>query len=74
MLYIMQGTLEKMWDYLGREGVGWTCGKGRLPPSSSLKQLKGCLSPQTAVSKVSVEHSEEFHECVGMHDRCSALC
>lgn len=51
MLYMVQGTLEKMWDYLGREGMGCTCGKGRLSPSSSLKQLKGCLSPQTAISK-----------------------
>lgn len=39
MLYIVQGTLEKKWDYLGREGMECTCGKGRLSPSSSLKQL-----------------------------------
>lgn len=70
MLYIVQGTLEKMWDYLRREGMASVCGKGRLPPLSSLKQLKTTCLHRLQCPKV----NKEFHECMGVCGRCSALC
>lgn len=69
---MVQGTLEKMWDYLGREGMGCMCGKGRLH-FKQLKATKRLLVTTDCNIQKSVAYSEEFHECMGMCGRCGAL-